>query len=199
MKLIRRQITPALSQVIAQVAQDVNQLETLAVARSELRDFLFRATAEVLQVRETDPGPEFSDAASHEIGVFIQLCGIPERASLPRPAEPFEIERLAAINLFQDVSHGPLVVGHKLLKPFKQRRKLPNQVSLRTILLQGRERFRQAHRRGSLRLSLNCPGKINKPALAKLDRRLWRIGYRVSRAGQQIGERQWIAQRLWKN
>ena len=98
-QFIGGQVAAACAQVGGGVAQDIHELEALAVADAEAGQ-LGRVQRRVAwQMLEAEPGPEFADAAGDEVGVFVERRGVRQRDDAGGIGETLQVQRLAADDL----------------------------------------------------------------------------------------------------
>ena len=104
MEFARGKITAAIPQIGAEIAQDVDELQSLAVLHAQLAHLRFGLSLDPSRAR-TEPGPVYPRRPSgHEIGVFVEIGGGRKRLHF-RAAETLQVEHLSAIDFLQNSAH----------------------------------------------------------------------------------------------
>src|SRR2546423_13574274 len=111
-------------QVVAGVAQNIDQLQSLTIAHAQFAHLGFGTRREILHVRETKPSPEFTHAAGDQVSVFIELGGVHERCDLTTSAESFQVEPLSPVDLLEHAADFVPIAGLQFVEPIEKTRKL---------------------------------------------------------------------------
>jgi hypothetical protein len=76
-------------------------LERHAVTLSQNKHLVFASGRELANVPETKSRPKFTDTASNQISVIVEICSGTQRPDLVWIIEALQVEHLAARNFFE--------------------------------------------------------------------------------------------------
>src|SRR5207249_12189374 len=101
------------------IAQDVDQLQTHAVALPHSEHLVFTSRGNLAQMAKAKPGPKFSRAAGHEIDVFVKLSRRFQGNNSLWISDTLEVEDLASVNLLQHSPDFFAIQDFALLEPIQ--------------------------------------------------------------------------------